>query len=155
MNAMGMKLTEIRKELGGGNLCAIETSPYEDVEFGCPIMIIREYNKEIDWSPVVLYVFEKFYDTDRPGSRVLSAIREITGSEKVFAYSNFRSGVSGTEQDEKYGWINLYEDKYGAVRDSETNYLVCLPKSIKLEDLDGKASNGIRFCVEYTLYVDD
>ena len=115
-NHYGMKLSEIKKGLGGkGTLIEIETGYNEWVAYR---------NKDIHYDNLCLYCFEKFIHLQETTSPVIRFICEKYGVDKVFAYQDW--GHS-----EEIGHCLLGEDKNGMKHyDYDCYYLIAVPKSV-------------------------
>ena len=111
-----MKLSEIKKELGGkGTLIEIESSSS---------VLVAYRNKDIQYSDSCLYCFEEFIQLQQTASPVIGFICEKYGVDKVFAYQDW--GHS-----EEMGYCLLGEDKNGMKHyDYDCYYLVAVPKSV-------------------------
>ena len=74
-----MKLSEIKKELGGkGTLIGIEVNSHE---------VIAYRNKDFQYDDLYLYCFEEF--VDRTFSPIAEFLCERYGVEKVFAFREY------------------------------------------------------------------
>ena len=115
-NHRDMKLSEIRKELGGkGTLIEIETGYHQWVAYR---------NNNIHYDNLCLYCFEKFIQLQETTSPVIGFICEKYGVDKVFAYQDW--GHS-----EEMGHCLLGEDKNGMKHyDYDCFYLVAVPKPV-------------------------
>ena len=115
-NHLDMKLSEIKKELGGkGTLIEIETGYHQWVAYR---------NKNIHYDNLCLYCFEKFIQLQETTSPVIRFICEKYGVDKVFAYQDW--GHS-----EEMGHCLLGEDKNGMKHyDYDCFYLVAVSKPV-------------------------
>ena len=111
-----MKLSEIKKELGGkGSLIEIESSSS---------VLVAYRNKDIQYSDSCLYCFEEFIQLQQTTSPVIRFICEKYGVDKVFAYQDW-----GHSEEMEY--CLLGEDKNGMKHyDYDCYYLVAVPKSV-------------------------
>ena len=111
-----MKLSEIKKELGGkGTLIEIEAGP----------QLVAYRNKDIRYSDLCLYFFEEFIHLQQTTSPIIRFICEKYGVDKVFAYQDWG------HSEEEEGHCLLGEDKNGMKHyDYDSYYLVAVPKSV-------------------------
>lgn len=120
-----MKLSEIKKELGGkGKLVWIEPENNED---GFSLVFHPNSEVKYGYDPDCMYAFEKFIDCDDYNSLALNALKKIFGVTKVFA---FQETACGTDSIDKEKFTKLGENRTHEFYDSDCSYLVAVPKSV-------------------------
>lgn len=120
-----MKLSEVKKELGGkGKLVWIEPEYNED---GFSLVFHPNSEVKYGYDPDRMYAFEKFIDCDDYNSLVLNTLKNIFGVSKVFV---FQETACGTDSIDKDKFTKLGENRTHEFYDSDCSYLVVVPKSV-------------------------
>jgi len=130
-----MKLSEIKKELGGkGKLVWIEP---ENNAYGFSLVLHPNREVKFGYDPDCMYAFEQFTDCEDYNSMALNALKKIFGVTKVFA---FQETACGTDSIDKERFTKLGENRTHEFYDSACSYLVAVPKSVSdsIPDNDGE-----------------
>lgn len=126
-----MKLSEIKKELGGKILLWVECFRGEKVE-----AVVHSSN-DIEYDNKCMYVFETVVERGNTGSSVIKAICDRYGVDKVFAYQKHTVGTDTIDKSKN----TLLG---GTTYDCDCSYLVAVKKS----EADRVPEDGEEFFID-------
>lgn len=125
-----MKLSAIRKELGGrGRLVWLEDN-YFDGGFG----LLQHPDGETEYDDACMYAFERFIDVSETDSRIVRAIGEAFGVQKVFAYQKH---LCGTDYVDRESFTKLGNSETHDFYDCNCSFLVMKKKDIEAKEYGG------------------
>lgn len=126
-----MKLSEIKKELGGKALLWVECFRGDKVE------AVVHNSSDIEYDCKCMYAFEKVVERSNTDSAVVKAICDKYGVDKVFAYQKHNVGVDTLDKSKN----TLLG---GTTYDCDCSYMVAVNKS----DADQVPEDGEEFFID-------